>query len=229
MDRTYSVVIPAYDAAETIGEAIASLLDQSEPPAAIIVVDDGSNDRTAEAASAASPLVRVIRQQNAGCGRATNAGVDAVSTLIVAFLDADDLWLPQKARLQLDRLEADPGLSGLFAKGRTFKGSASAPNFGPLVDLWVRTTLLMRAELARRIGPLADDLPGNMGELVDWIARGREMGMRFELMDADLAMRRIRPGSLSYTLDAEKRRGYLMAAKRALDRRRAAADDRSGS
>lgn len=93
-----TVVIPAYNAQQTVAGAVQSVLDQ-RPPADVIVVDDGSTDRTADAARAAG--AKVIRQHNAGPAAARNKGLEAAmqSTQIVVFLDADDV-------LVLDALNA---------------------------------------------------------------------------------------------------------------------------
>jgi glycosyltransferase involved in cell wall biosynthesis len=219
MAEAYSVVIPAFDAADTIDDALRSIAAQAVRPAKVIVVDDGSNDDTAARAEAfgGGLDIVVIRQANAGCGAATNTGVDAVTTPLHAYLDADDVWLPHKAETQLTLLAARPGLSGLCGQCQVFRGSVDAPELGPMMDMWGRTSLMIRTEAARAIGPVID---GGRGDMVDWLARGREIGVRIEMAPAIVAMRRIRPGSLSYGRDAEKDRGYLLAVKRALDRRR---------
>lgn len=83
---------------------------------------------------------------------------------------------------------------------------------------------MIRTTAARRIGDMIDP-PGMRGDMVDWIARGRDLGMEFEILQDILALRRIRPGSLAFGRDADKDRGYLIAVKRALDRRRAGQSD----
>jgi len=219
MAEAYSVVIPAFDAADTIGDALRSIAGQTVPPARVIVVDDGSNDDTAERARAFGDRldIVVIRQANAGCGAATNVGVDAVTTPMLAYLDADDVWLPHKAQHQLALLAARPELSGVCGQCQVFRGSVDAPEVGPVADIWGRTSLMIRTEAARSIGPVID---GGRGDMVDWLARGREIDIRIEMMPGIVCMRRIRPGSLSYGRDTEKDRGYLLAVKRALDRKR---------
>lgn len=105
-----SVVIPAYNAAATVAEAVASAAAQDPPPAAILVVDDGSEDGTAEVAGRCGAPVRVLRQANAGACAARNRGLAEVRTELVQFLDADDLLLPGKFAMQtaeLRRTSAD--------------------------------------------------------------------------------------------------------------------------
>ncbi len=113
-----SAVIPAYNAAGLIGEAIDSILRQTYSQIEIIVVDDGSQDRTAEFVRRRYPDVKVIQQQNAGPSAARNAGADAASGEVLAFLDADDWWAPEKTERQLDALlesDADAvGTNGLY-------------------------------------------------------------------------------------------------------------------
>jgi glycosyltransferase involved in cell wall biosynthesis len=104
-----SVVIPAYNAEQFVGEAIQSVLDQTYEIAEIIVVDDGSSDRTAEVA-AAFPRTRVIRRQNGGPGAARNTGIHAATSEWIALLDSDDLWVPRKTEIQLECMAPDVGV-----------------------------------------------------------------------------------------------------------------------
>lgn len=106
-EQIVSVVIPAYNAAATIDETLRSVRAQTHRALEIIVVDDGSSDATAAIAdshAAADPRVRVIRQANAGVAAARNTGWQAAAADLVAFVDADDLWSPDKIARQLDAL-----------------------------------------------------------------------------------------------------------------------------
>lgn len=103
-----SVIIPAYHSAACIQRAVRSVLEQTRPADEIIVVDDGSADDTADKAAAFGPAVRLIRQNNAGVSVARNTGIQAASGDWVAFLDADDEWLPKKLALQQQCLLASP-------------------------------------------------------------------------------------------------------------------------
>lgn len=104
-----SAVIPAYNAERFVADAIESILSQTVPVDEIIVVDDGSTDKTAEVASRFE-RTRVIRQANAGQGAARNTGIKAASGEWIAFLDADDVWLPEKMASELECIAPDVGV-----------------------------------------------------------------------------------------------------------------------
>lgn len=100
-----SVVIPAYNDARYIGQALRSVLAQSYRPLDIVVVDDGSTDETAGIASSFGSRVQVFRQANAGAAVARNRGLEEARGDYIAFLDADDFWHPRKIELQLRHLQ----------------------------------------------------------------------------------------------------------------------------
>jgi glycosyltransferase involved in cell wall biosynthesis len=104
-----AVVIPAYNAEAYLAAALASVADQTVQPAQVIVVDDGSSDRTAFVATSAG--ARVLQQGNLGPSAARNAGVAAAHAPWVAFLDADDTWLPPKLEAQWAALSRWPDLA----------------------------------------------------------------------------------------------------------------------
>lgn len=121
-----TVVIPAYDHARYVGLAVESALTQTLRPKEIIVVDDGSTDDTAEVLATFSDRIQVIRQRNEGVAAARNRGARAGSGELVAFLDADDVWLPRKLECQAGRFARDPsvllvhcGVEEIDAAGRT--------------------------------------------------------------------------------------------------------------
>lgn len=212
----YGVVIPAFNAAETIAETLRSVAAQTVKPEEIVVVDDGSTDGTAEAVSASGVAVNLLRQDNAGPGSATTKGIQALCTPFIATVDADDLWLPEKLEKQLRHLAEFPEVSGVFTHWQTFRDmNHRSPTAQPG---WTRTTMLIRRQVADAVGPVRDP-PGLRGEMVDWIARAREAGFRLDMLDDVLALRRIRPGSLSYGRD-ERDRGYLEVVRQSMLRRR---------
>ena len=216
MPLPYTVVVPAFNAADTIGETLRSVLSQTVQPQQIILVDDGSTDGTADAARRINGMIRILRQDNAGVGKATTVGLAAVETQLVATLDADDLWLPHKIAAQIEHLRLQAECHGVFSFLRTFGDGQKGGDIGPG---WSRTTMVIRTEAALRVGPVIDP-PGGRGDMIDWIARAREAGLRLEMIEEVLALRRIRPGSLSYGRDPARDRGYAMVAWLALQRRK---------
>ncbi|HVZ07704.1 glycosyltransferase [Rhodopila sp.] len=106
---TVSVLIPAYNAATHLGRAIDSVLAQTHPPVEVLVIDDGSRDRTAEIAAAYPAPVRLIRKENGGPASARNRGAAEARGEWLALLDADDWWFPEKLARQL-RYAEDPAV-----------------------------------------------------------------------------------------------------------------------
>ena len=102
-----SVVIPTYNRADFVREAIASVLRQDYPAIELIVVDDGSRDGTAAVVSGFGPAVQYLWQENRGVSAARNRGGAASSGDLIAFLDSDDLWLPRKVSAQVAYFEAN--------------------------------------------------------------------------------------------------------------------------
>ena len=129
-----SVVIPAYNAEAFICRAIESALCQSLPAAEVLVVDDGSHDRTAKLAEAYDPRVRVIRKANGGPASARNAGIRRANSEWIALLDADDFWLPNKLEKQVRLIEPGVALvhTGAVGRGNDF------PAQNTFQELWSR-------------------------------------------------------------------------------------------
>ncbi len=216
----YSVVIPAWNAAATLAETIGSVLAQGWAPAEVIVVDDGSTDATAEVAAGFGAAVRLIRQDNRGVGVATNTGLAACGQPLVALVDSDDLWLPDKAARQRDHLARLPDLAISCTALRLFRADAAGGReLGPIRPGLLRSSMMFPLAVFARVGPLFDP-PGGRGDMVDWLARAREQGVAIEELPEPLTLRRVRPGSLSSGRDPALDRGYLLAARRAMLRAR---------
>lgn len=103
-----SVVIPAYNAAWCVARAIDSVLAQTYARYEVLVVDDGSTDETAALVNAYGERVRLLQQPNGGLSGARNLGMRNAAGEYVAFLDADDYWLPEKLERQIALMQAHP-------------------------------------------------------------------------------------------------------------------------
>jgi glycosyltransferase involved in cell wall biosynthesis len=111
-----SVVMPAWNARDFVGDAVRSVLAQEHRAAECIVVDDGSTDGTADLLQREfGPDIQVIRQDRQGVSVARNTGAAAASGELIAFLDSDDSWLPNKLSRQLDAFQADPDLDFVYS------------------------------------------------------------------------------------------------------------------
>ena len=119
-----SVVIPCYNQAHFLGEAIESVLAQSYPHFEIIVVDDGSTDNTSEVA-ARYPEVRLVSQDNLGLAAARNAGLWRSQGEYMVFLDADDRLLPEALKVGVECLEAHPECAFVFGYCNSIADDAS--------------------------------------------------------------------------------------------------------
>ncbi|OXU15285.1 glycosyltransferase family 2 protein [Sedimentisphaera salicampi] len=128
-DYSVSAVIPAYNAEMTIERAIESALAQTLPVDEVIVVDDGSKDKTAKLAQNFGDKITLHRQQNGGASAARNAGIKKAKCRWIAFLDCDDYWLEEKNETQISLLKRHPKI--LWSAGGyeicRYESSAKAP------------------------------------------------------------------------------------------------------
>ena len=108
--HSISIIIPVYNSAGYISRAIDSVLAQTHLPDEIIIVDDGSTDNTVQVIQQYEPKIKLIQQANTGASAARNTGIEAATGEWIAFLDADDEWLPEKLQLQTDLLKRNPHL-----------------------------------------------------------------------------------------------------------------------
>lgn len=147
MAETVSVIIPAYNAAMHVTRAIESALAQTHPAIEILVVDDGSNDRTAAVVAAMPPPVRLIRKENGGPASARNLGAAQAQGDWLALLDADDWWFPDKLRAQLAM--ARPPEIGLIHCLPDHRNDSVPLRLG-FDDLWARNWIINSSVLIRR-------------------------------------------------------------------------------
>lgn len=194
-----SVVVPAFNCAAFVGEAVRSALDQSEVQVQVIVVDDGSTDDTPRVLATFGDRIEVLSQRNAGPGAARNVGMQRAHGDYIAFLDADDLWLPGKVAAQVKHLAAAPGTDAVYSRWHVwvpesdgtyrFPGWATRPvdcsagiaaeasgslYTSLLLDCHILTsTVLMRRSLMQRLGGFDESL--RCGEDYDyWLRMSRQ-------------------------------------------------------
>ncbi len=143
-----SVVIPAHNAERYIGSAIESVLNQTVANVELIVVNDGSTDATESRIQEFSdPRVRCITQINQGPSAARNAGLTHCTGKYVAFLDADDIWLPQRLQRQLDTI-AREGVQAVFSWIGVIDENGTPVEDSPLLE-WFNRECPTQAEMIR--------------------------------------------------------------------------------
>jgi glycosyltransferase involved in cell wall biosynthesis len=133
-----SVIIPAYNAAAFVGEAVNSALAQSHPDVEVIVVDDSSTDGTPEILARYGDRIRVHRQPNGGVSSARNTGAALAGGDWVSFLDADDVWAPRKIEAQLTA-----AVDGEWVYTNRFNFGAR----GPLPEIQSDVTLMTEGDV----------------------------------------------------------------------------------
>jgi glycosyltransferase involved in cell wall biosynthesis len=147
-EATVSVVIPVYNGAATLSRAIQSALSQTTPPLEVIVVDDGSQDDTA--AVARRFPVKFVSQANAGPAAARNHGAQISKGQWIAFLDADDAWLPHKTERQLPFIDdASTGVIHCYVSRNYWYGKP--PAVVSFDRLWSRNCVATSSTLVRRL------------------------------------------------------------------------------
>jgi glycosyltransferase involved in cell wall biosynthesis len=130
-----SVIIPCYNAERYIGATIASVLAQGEPDIEIIVVDDGSRDGSVQLVREQFPTVRLVQQANQGVAAARNNGLLEASGEWVAFVDADDIWLPGKLAAQFAQLATAPDCRMSYTAWQVWPSDSPQPEPGVLERL----------------------------------------------------------------------------------------------
>lgn len=196
-----SVVIPAYNAAHFLPRCVESVLAQTLRPEEIIVVDDGSKDDTTAVAQRLG--VKVITQPNGGLSAARNAGMKRATSEWIALLDADDMWAPEKLRLQVEQIHDDTVL--VYTGIRVFDDAGTrqlSPADSPSVTcrmLRYRNPIAPSSVLARRDAMLQDNgFRQDIRACEDWEMWVRLMRIgKFEYVPDPVTDYYVYPGSMS--------------------------------
>ena len=216
-----SVIMPAYDEETFIAEALGSVLTQTYQPLEIIVVDDGSGDRTAEIAAAHD--VHVLRRTHQGPAAARNAGLSVARGDYWMIVDADDVMPSEGIAWQVAHLEQHPELDIVFGLTEAFvtPGEPRPSHFAAAWEHrsfpWHATTMLARRAALDRVGPFDETLL--LGEDIDWLTRAKEADL--SIGHADHVALRYRIHSANMTSDARERQHATLAVlRRSVWRRR---------
>ena len=224
MSKLISVIIPAYNAADYLAEAIQSIRAQEGIATEIIISDDGSTDGTAQVAAQHCPEARYLSQPNGGPASALNAGVRESTGDYLAFLSADDVWVPQKLQWQLDAWSQHSDCEMLFGHMQHFHSPELTevqrtklhcpPEPMPAMSAG---TLLISREHFLQVGSF--DPQWRVGEFMEWYGRAKDMGFKSFILPQVLSMRRVH-GSNHTVVAPKVPQSYAAMLKATLDRRR---------
>ncbi|MDB4906515.1 MAG: hypothetical protein JWO05_1299 [Gemmatimonadetes bacterium] len=222
-----SVVIPCYDSERYLGEAVESALGQRPAPHEVIVVDDGSGDDSATVARSFGRHVTVIDSAHRGASAARNLGAAAASGDAIAFLDADDVWLPGSLEARVT-LSAGAGMNVIVAglveqficprvdeATRERLVCPSAPRRGRMAG-----SMLIPAGVFARVGPIDETL--QLGEMIDWTSRADALGVETLYSDRVVLRRRLHDRN-STMQTGHLQRDYLRLLRSSVNRQRSPA------
>ena len=208
-----SIIIPAFNAASVLGDALRSVQQQQYPHFEALVVDDGSADETAAVARSFvehDQRFVLLQQAHRGISAARNAGLAAARGEWIAFLDADDTWLANKLARQVDGLHDSPEVNVIFSNYYLWDGQndlrlrdaedkqLDMADFRHLLirfNLLGTTTVMVTQEFMSRVGPFDPEL--HLAEDWDMWLRLAEAGCRALRIREPLARYRIWPGNIS--------------------------------
>jgi glycosyltransferase involved in cell wall biosynthesis len=209
-DRTVSVIIPCRNAAKWIGQALESVLAQTEVELDVIVIDDGSDDDSMRIAGMAGPKVKIAWQTPQGVSAARNAGTQLALGGFLQYLDADDVLMPGTLAARVAFLNASGAEVALTAWERWHDGAVARRQrdevvrrtLGPRPDIdlltdawWPPAAILYRRSIVNRVGPWRRDLP--VIQDARYLLDAALAGARFVHLDQVGARYRVHGNSLS--------------------------------
>ncbi len=226
MNDQITVIIPVFNTEKYLAEAIASVLSQTVKPAGIIVIEDGSTDKSAEVARQFEPFVRIISQENKGAGAARNTGIINASGEYLAFLDADDLWAENKVEIQLSYLQNYPGTDMVFGYVEQFISpeltDEHKSNLIPELEKmqgFLAGAMLIKKTTFLKVGFFNEKL--ELGEFIDWFSRAKDLGLTNEVLPEILLRRRIHDANMGIYKKHFKK-DYTSILREAIARKRKA-------
>jgi len=221
-DQTASVgvAVPVYNGERFVAAALRSVLAQSYPIGDVVVVDDGSQDASAQVAQDVGPPVRVVRRPHAGIGAARSEAMSLVRGEFIVPLDADDLLTAASVECRIDVLLIQPEVDIVYGQVRHF---GECEGGRPLAldqpqPAHVPDGMLIRRTGFERVGPFAAGL--RTAEALDWLLRARERGLCEVTVRDHMLWRRVHGANNSLAQRASLSE-FPRTLKASLDRRRA--------
>jgi len=222
MTEMISCIVPAYNSRKYITEALDSIFAQTYSAIEVI----GSTDGTQDIIRTYPRIVKLLTQDNAGPAESRNFGLRAAAGSFIAFLDADDLWVPEKLSKQMSHFENDPALDICVSHAQMFwpkhleaevEKYQNYMRSGPIPG-YATTTLLAKRYVFDKIGLF--DSHYWFGDATDWFLRAKEAGLKFEMVPEVLTLHRMHETNLTRRRSKASRDEFLAIVKASLDRRR---------
>jgi len=214
-----SVIIPLFNGARFVAEAVHSVLNQTYPIYEVLVIDDGSKDGSV-AAVPVHEKVKVIERPHEGIAPTLNFGVTQATGQVLAFLDSDDRWLPSKLDQQLARLESAQLREIIFCRTRVFQGHQPVAADAEIVNGIAKSAMILRRDDFDLIGQFPSEAGAH--DFLGWYARSVEVGLATHVIPEVLFERRVHDQNDGLLQREQQRTNYFGALKAMLDRRRKA-------
>ena len=222
MKQVVSCIVPVFNDEAYIEEALQSILHQTYSRLEIIVVDDGSTDKTPDKVNAMGGRITYLRQDHAGPSAARNRGILASSGEFIAFLDSDDLWHPEKIQKQVDYMNANPDMDVCFTQLHNFWEPEAAGDKQKLDDKglvkiippYSPCSFFGRRTVFDKVGMFPPELV--YGEDAHLFNLMKEAGLKMDVLAELLVSRRIHKRNLTRHMPALSREDLLQTAKEAL-------------
>lgn len=218
-----SVIMPVYNGERFVGEALESIRRQNYEPLEIIIVDDGSTDKSAEIVAGYGSWIHYVHQENAGPAAARNRGLELAQGEFITFLDVDDLWPDGKLTLQIERLIHDRDLDIVLGRIQYVElpGAARREISFESQDNTLTGILLgcgvYRKSVFKKVGKFDESF--RLGEDQDWFLRAREAKIPMVILKETTLIYRIHNSNLTQDFTFQKSQlGTVI--KKSLERRR---------
>ncbi len=220
---TISTIIPVFNAAKYIEEAIESVLAQNVTNHELVLLNDGSTDRSAEILNKYKSKATVIHSSNRGTAITLNEAVKLSNGEFLTFLDADDIWLPDKLNLQLASFNKDTELDCCFGHINQFISPELPIEIQSRFIIptdpqpgYNRQSLMVKRKSFIKVGYFDEAL--KTGEFIDWYLRAKSKNLKMNMLSEVVTNRRIHDKSMGSSHDHDSQFAIIM--KRHLDRKR---------
>jgi glycosyltransferase involved in cell wall biosynthesis len=226
MNKLISCIITSFNSEKYIAEAINSILNQTYKNIEIIIADGGSTDNTKEVVQKFNPKIKFTAQKTLSPADTRNLGFNSSSGKYIAFLDADDLWHPEKLTKQMNCFAEGPEIDLCITYAEMFwsedlKNEKVFFKDHPrtkAIPGYATTTLLAKKKVFEIAGSFNKDLW--FTDAAEWFIRTKEIGLKMHVIEEPLTFHRMHKSNLTKRKNEESREEFLALVKNVLDRKK---------